>query len=320
MGYDLRMPGQWEMDSGPLETTPDQRREEALSLQRCYRRRYIRSGAPVPIFQLNDLVLIRYHVKREFEPTWVGPVRVITDARNNCYWVERGAYATREHINHLRPAPAGHESNGEISNLPQRAENQTKTRSILLTKAKMMHHPSTWVAWSPPRHRRKTSFGVTVDDTVANKLHDNVSTRDAHGTIVDSRGLGHQLPPTSARNRHGQHCLDTFVVIVVSLLLLLCYCLVIIVVDNKKVTTEAGVADYGRWESVTGHLFASVSLVSLVPTYRGGAGRKKSVVSLHLITCHIILYSFLFLKETCEKPYSKTQRPNRCGDLTAQDE
>jgi hypothetical protein len=144
-------------------------------------------------------------------------------------------------------------------------------------------------------------FGITVDDTVANKLHNNVSTRDAHDTIVDSRGLDHQLPPTSARNRHGQHCLDSFVVIVVSLLLLLCYCLVIIVVDNKKVTTEAGVADYaswasGRWESVTGHLFASVSLVSLVPTYRGGAGRKKSVVSLHLITCHIILYSFLFLK------------------------
>jgi hypothetical protein len=51
MGYDLRRPGQWEMDSGPLETTPDQRQEEALGLQRCYRRRYIRSGAPVPIFQ-----------------------------------------------------------------------------------------------------------------------------------------------------------------------------------------------------------------------------------------------------------------------------
>jgi hypothetical protein len=109
MGYDLRMPGQWVMDSGPLETTPDQRQEEALGLQRCYRRRYIRSGAPVPIFQPNDLVLIRHHVKRGFEPTWVGPVRVIGDARGNCYWVERGSYATREHIDHLRPAPAGHE-------------------------------------------------------------------------------------------------------------------------------------------------------------------------------------------------------------------
>jgi hypothetical protein len=60
----------------------------------------------------------------------------------------------------------------------------------------------------------------------------------------------------------GSICLDTFVVVVVSLLLLLCYCLVFIVVGNKKVTTEAGIAEYGswasgRWESVTGHLFAS---------------------------------------------------------------
>jgi hypothetical protein len=109
LGYDLRMPGQWEMDNGPLETTPEQRQEDALDHQRRYRRRYIRPGAPVPVFRPNDLVLVRHHTKRGFEPTWVGPVRVIADARGNCYWIERGAYATREHIDHLRPAPAGHE-------------------------------------------------------------------------------------------------------------------------------------------------------------------------------------------------------------------
>jgi hypothetical protein len=109
LGYDLRMPGQWEMDNGPLETTPEQRQEDALDHQRRYRRRYIRPGAPVPAFRPNDLVLVRHHTKRGFEPTWVGPVRVIADARGNCYWIERGAYATREHIDHLRPAPAGHE-------------------------------------------------------------------------------------------------------------------------------------------------------------------------------------------------------------------
>jgi hypothetical protein len=109
LGYDLRIPGQWEMDNGPLETTPEQRQEDALDHQRRYRRRYIRPGAPVPAFRPNDLVLVRHHTKRGFEPTWVGPVRVIADSRGNCYWIERGAYATREHIDHLRPAPAGHE-------------------------------------------------------------------------------------------------------------------------------------------------------------------------------------------------------------------
>jgi hypothetical protein len=76
--------------------------------------------------------------------------------------------------------PPDTRSNGKVSNFPQRAEDQTKTRPIPLMRVKMMHHPSMWVAWTPPRHRRKTSFGVTVDDAVANKLRDNVSTRDAY--------------------------------------------------------------------------------------------------------------------------------------------
>jgi hypothetical protein len=73
------------MDCVPLKTTPDQRQEGALGLQQHYRERYIRLDAPVPIFQPNDFVLIRHHVKRGFEPTWVGSVRVIADARGNCY-------------------------------------------------------------------------------------------------------------------------------------------------------------------------------------------------------------------------------------------
>jgi hypothetical protein len=39
------------------------------------------------------------------KPKWVSPVRIIADARGNCYWIERGAYATREHLDNLRLAP-----------------------------------------------------------------------------------------------------------------------------------------------------------------------------------------------------------------------
>jgi hypothetical protein len=39
------------------------------------------------------------------KPKWVSPVRIIADARGNCYWIERGAYATREHLDSLRLAP-----------------------------------------------------------------------------------------------------------------------------------------------------------------------------------------------------------------------
>jgi hypothetical protein len=72
------------------------------------------------------------------QPTWVGPVRVIVDARDNCYWVERGAYAT---LTTCGRRPPDTRSNGEVSNFTQRAEGQTKMRPILLTKAKMKHHP-----------------------------------------------------------------------------------------------------------------------------------------------------------------------------------
>jgi hypothetical protein len=75
-----------------------------------------------------------------------------------------------------------------------------------------------------------------------------------------------------------------FLLLLLLLLYRCCYyCLVFKVVVNKKVTTGAGVAECGswasgRWESVTGHLFASVSLVLLspnLPKMIGGAGQKK---------------------------------------------
>jgi hypothetical protein len=103
--FDLRGPGEWEWDDGPVQESTSERHEQARNQQKRYRERYIRPGPPLTKFQLGDLVLVRHHTRRGFEPKWVGPVRVIADARGNCYWVERGTYATREHLDNLRLAP-----------------------------------------------------------------------------------------------------------------------------------------------------------------------------------------------------------------------
>jgi hypothetical protein len=105
LGFDLRAPGEWEWDRGPIPDTAEERHQRARSHQRRYQERYVRPGPPTKTFQAGDRVLVRHHARRGFEPKWIGPVRVIANARGDCYWVERGAYATREHIDHLRPAP-----------------------------------------------------------------------------------------------------------------------------------------------------------------------------------------------------------------------
>jgi hypothetical protein len=105
LGFDLRGPGEWEWDDGPVQESTSERHEQARNQQKRYRERYIRPGPPLTKYQLGDLVLVRHHTRRGFEPKWVGPVRVIADARGNCYWVERGTYATREHLDNLRLAP-----------------------------------------------------------------------------------------------------------------------------------------------------------------------------------------------------------------------
>ncbi|KAJ3631797.1 hypothetical protein MTP99_012905 [Tenebrio molitor] len=105
LGFDIRGPGEWEWDDGPVQESTSERHEQARNHQRRYRERYIRPGPPLTKFQLGDLVLVRHHTRRGFEPKWVGPVRIIADAHGNCYWVERGAYATREHLDNLRLAP-----------------------------------------------------------------------------------------------------------------------------------------------------------------------------------------------------------------------
>jgi hypothetical protein len=105
LGFDIRGPGEWEWDDGPVQESTSERHEQARNHQRRYRERYIRPGPPLTKFQLGDLVLVRHHTRRGFEPKWVGPVRIIADAHGNCYWVERGAYATREYLDNLRLAP-----------------------------------------------------------------------------------------------------------------------------------------------------------------------------------------------------------------------
>jgi ribosomal protein L21E len=94
LGFDLRAPGEWEWDRGPIPDTAEERHQRARSHQRRYQ-----------TFQAGDRVLVRHHARRGFELRWIGPVGVIANARGDCYLVERGAYATREHIDHLRPAP-----------------------------------------------------------------------------------------------------------------------------------------------------------------------------------------------------------------------
>jgi hypothetical protein len=124
LGFDLRGPGEWEWDDGPVQEPTSDRHQRARNQQRRYQERYVQPGPSITQLQPGDLVLVRHHTRRGLEPKWVGPVRVIADAHGNCYWVERGAYAIREHINHLRLAPGQTTPDDDTPREPDEAGNE----------------------------------------------------------------------------------------------------------------------------------------------------------------------------------------------------
>ncbi|KAJ3617056.1 hypothetical protein MTP99_009143 [Tenebrio molitor] len=124
LGFDLRGPGECEWDNGPVQEPTSERHQRARNQQRRYQERYVQPGPSVTKLQPGDLVLVRHHSRRGLEPKWLGPLRVIADAHGNCYWVERGAYAIREHINNFRFAPGQTTPDDDTPREPDEAGNE----------------------------------------------------------------------------------------------------------------------------------------------------------------------------------------------------
>ncbi|KAH0815108.1 hypothetical protein GEV33_007683 [Tenebrio molitor] len=161
LGFDLRGPGEWEWDDGPVQESTSERHEQARNQQKRYRERYIRPGPPLTKFQLGDLVLVRHHTRRGFEPKWVGPVRVIADARGNCYWVERGTYATREHLDSLRLAPGQVTLDTETPQEPDETGDEEEAQEPITTPTPI-NRPSTSQAL-PPADAPTLSSSIGAD-------------------------------------------------------------------------------------------------------------------------------------------------------------
>ncbi len=105
MGYEITRPGHWDMDNTAVQTTPEERQQQALRNMGEYRQRYDESDQQPPTYEIGDKVLVRRHVRPGLRTRWVGPRTITGVAGDNCYQIDHGTHTSVEHVNYLRPNP-----------------------------------------------------------------------------------------------------------------------------------------------------------------------------------------------------------------------